>query len=91
MKNERRKAAIAAYKERKVVAGIYAVRCNPTGERWLGAAPNIATVQNRVWFGLQMGTSPHRRLPGVSMPPTSPSRRSNAFPRRRTPTSATAS
>ena len=62
MKNERRKAVIAAYKERKVVAGIYAVRCNPTGERWLCAAPNIATVQNRIWFGLQMGTSPHRRL-----------------------------
>ncbi len=62
MKNERKKAVIAAYKERKVVAGIYAVRCKATGQRWLGSATNIATIENRIWFGLRLGTSPHRDL-----------------------------
>ena len=62
MGREQRKAALAAYKERKVVAGIYAVRCKATGQRWLGSAPNIATIQNRIWFGLRLGTSPHRDL-----------------------------
>jgi hypothetical protein len=62
MQKDKRKAAIAAYRERKVFAGIFAVRCNATGERWLGSAPNIGTIQTRIWFGLRLGTSPHRHL-----------------------------
>ncbi len=62
MRPSEKKAAIAAYKERKVVGGIYAVRCLPSGRRWIGWAANLATIQNRVWFGLRMGTSPHRTL-----------------------------
>jgi len=57
-----KKAAIAAYKERKVVGGIYAVRCLASGRRWIGRAANLATVQNRLWFALRLGTSPHRTL-----------------------------
>lgn len=39
-----RKAAIAAYKERKTVVGIYAgVRCTATSEAWVGQAPNLET------------------------------------------------
>jgi hypothetical protein len=57
-----KKAAIAAYKERKVVGGIYAVRCRATDRRWIGWAPNLATIQNRLWFALRLGTSPHRTL-----------------------------
>ncbi len=48
-----RKAAKAAYKERKPAAGIYAVRCVPTGEIWVGAAPNLETIQNRIWFSMR--------------------------------------
>ncbi len=29
-----RKAAVTAYKERKVTPGIYAVRCTPTNQAW---------------------------------------------------------
>ena len=36
MTTERRKAAIAAYKERKAAVGVYAVRCAPAG--WSGSA-----------------------------------------------------
>jgi hypothetical protein len=55
MSTSDRKAAKAAYKERKPAAGIYAVRCTPTGEAWVGAAPNLDAIQNRIWFTLRHG------------------------------------
>lgn len=57
-----RKAAIAAYKERKTVAGIYLVRCTATSEAWVGQAPNLETIQNRIWFSLRQGAHPCRSL-----------------------------
>jgi hypothetical protein len=62
MKSEARKAAIAAYKERKSAAGIYAVRCTATGEVWVGQSPNLDTVQNRVWFTLRVAGNLNRTL-----------------------------
>ncbi|MDR6294243.1 hypothetical protein E9232_006797 [Inquilinus ginsengisoli] len=62
MKGDDRKAAVDAYKERKVAAGIYAVRCEPLGECWVGRAPDLATIQNRLWFTLRQGSNPHRSL-----------------------------
>src|SRR5206468_1916882 len=62
MTNEQRRAALAAYKERKTAAGIYAVRCTDGGLQWAGAAYDLIKIQNRLWFGLRMGTSPHRSL-----------------------------
>ncbi|MDV6330098.1 GIY-YIG nuclease family protein [Asticcacaulis sp. 201] len=56
MKGEARKAAVAAYKERKVVGGVYAVRCTASGEIWVGQWPDIATIQTRLWFELRRGT-----------------------------------
>ncbi|WP_426610775.1 GIY-YIG nuclease family protein [Bradyrhizobium sp. McL0616] len=57
-----RKAAIAAYKERKTIAGIYVVRCAASAEAWVGQAPNLATIQNRIWFSLRQGVHPCRSL-----------------------------
>lgn len=57
-----RRAAIARYKERKTVAGIYAVLCRATGQRWAGHAPDLSTIRNRLWFTLRHGSSPHRSL-----------------------------
>jgi len=57
-----RKAAIAAYKERKTIAGIYVVRCAASGEAWVGQAPNLETIQNRIWFTLRQGSHPSRSL-----------------------------
>jgi hypothetical protein len=51
-----RKAAIAAYKERKTIAGIYAVRCAASGQAWVGQASNLETIQNRIWFSLRQGS-----------------------------------
>lgn len=62
MNGDDRRAARAAYKERKTVAGIYAVRCPPAGKVWVGQAQNVDTVRTRLWFGLRLGTSMHRDL-----------------------------
>jgi len=62
MKNVDRKAALAAYKEIKVEAGIYSVKCLPTGQVWLGSAPNLAKIQNRIWFSLRNNGYPGRSL-----------------------------
>jgi len=53
-----RKAAIAAYKERKTVAGIYVVRCEASGQAWVGQTPNLEKIQNRIWFSLRQGSHP---------------------------------
>jgi len=58
MRTDRRKAAIAAYKERKSSAGIYLVRCRATGEVWIGQSPTLDTIQNRIWFTLRQGNNP---------------------------------
>ena len=38
-----RKAAIAAYKERKTIAGIFVIRSKASAEQWVGQAPNLET------------------------------------------------
>ncbi|HEX3936900.1 MAG TPA: GIY-YIG nuclease family protein, partial [Xanthobacteraceae bacterium] len=53
-----KKAAKAAYRERKSVAGIYAVRCAVTGQVWVGHTPNLGAVQNRLWFTLRQKNHP---------------------------------
>ncbi len=62
MQGEDRKAAVAAYKERKVESGIYAVRCVPSDQVWVGSATDLSTIQNRLWFTLRQGNNPHRSL-----------------------------
>ena len=57
-----RKAAIAAYKERKTIAGIYVVRCTATSEAWVGQSPNLEKIQNRIWFSLRQGAHTCRGL-----------------------------
>lgn len=57
-----RKAAAAAYKERTVEAGVYAVRCPSAGRAWVGLAPDLSTIWNRIAFTLKQGSHPHRTL-----------------------------
>ncbi|MCA9876557.1 MAG: GIY-YIG nuclease family protein [Thermomicrobiales bacterium] len=57
-----RKAAVAAYKERAIPAGIYRVRCTATGEVWIGQSPNLEAIRNRLWFTLRMGSHRTARL-----------------------------
>jgi hypothetical protein len=44
MNRSERKAALSAYKERRAVAGVYAIHCAATGEQWLGSAPDLSTI-----------------------------------------------
>ena len=57
-----RRAAIAACKERKSVAGVFALRCAATGEVFVGASPNIDKAFNRLQFSLRTGAHPRPRL-----------------------------
>ncbi len=57
-----RKAAIAAYKERKTFAGVFLIRCQATAEIWVGQTPNLEKIQNRIWFSLRQGGHPCRSL-----------------------------
>lgn len=57
-----RKAAIAAYKEKKPAYGVYAVICTATGQAWVGKSRHLDTQKNGLWFALKQGASPHRSL-----------------------------
>lgn len=57
-----RKALVRDYRDRKVEAGIYAVRCSATGEAWVGATPDLATRQNGLWFSLRHGSHAEKTL-----------------------------
>ena len=57
-----RKAAIAAYKERKTIAGIFVIGCTATTETWVGQSPNLEKIQNRIWFSLRQGNHTCRSL-----------------------------
>ena len=54
IKNTRR-ALVREYKEREIPAGVYAVRCAPTGAVWVGGVPDVSKRQNAIWFTLRMG------------------------------------
>jgi len=50
-----RKAAIRAYKERKIPRGIFAVRCQATGSIWVDSAMDLEAAKNRTWSSLRHG------------------------------------
>ncbi len=60
-KNERR-AAVAAYKQRKPAHGVYAVICTATGAAWVGHSGHVDKIWNRLSFALRLGTSPYASL-----------------------------
>jgi len=65
MDRKSRRDAVRDYKERKVPAGVFAVRCAASGEVWVGQSRNLDAQQNSVWFGLKMG-SPVFRGPAAA-------------------------
>ena len=62
MKRDDRKQAVRDYRERKVSAGIFAIRCSQGDDVWVGRAPDLSTIQNRIWFTLRQGSSTCRSL-----------------------------
>jgi hypothetical protein len=57
-----RKALVAAWKQRPRRAGVYAVRCAPTGQDWVASAPEIDRREAGLWFTLRLGSHPNRAL-----------------------------
>lgn len=55
MEKSNRRQAIRDYKEQKPPAGVFAVRCAPTGEVWVGGNRNVEAQKNAIWFGLKGG------------------------------------
>ncbi|WP_310539261.1 GIY-YIG nuclease family protein [Phenylobacterium sp.] len=62
MDRQTRRERLRDYKERKSVAGVYAVRCGPTGEVWTAGSRNIDAQQNSLWFSLRNGGHINRVL-----------------------------
>ena len=62
MSKQARREAIATYRERKPVSGIYAIKCSEGDRCWVGHAPDLATIGNREWFTLRGGSHPCRSL-----------------------------
>lgn len=62
MEREDRRAAIAAYKRLVVPAGIFSIRCVPTGQCWVGKAADLTTMPNRLRFTLSRGISQNATL-----------------------------
>lgn len=60
-KNRKREIA-REYREREKTQGIYAVRCTPTGEVWVGASRNPDKQQNSTWFQLRNNGHPNKVL-----------------------------
>ncbi|MGI4747763.1 MAG: GIY-YIG nuclease family protein [Janthinobacterium lividum] len=60
-----RKAVLIAYRERKIASGIFTVRCSAAERCWVGQAPDLSTIWNRISFTLRHGTHPDRELQSV--------------------------
>lgn len=61
MDKQARRDAARDYKERKVAAGIFSLRCAATGETWVGAARNL-DQKNGLMFSLRLGSHRNRAL-----------------------------
>lgn len=55
MDKARRKELMQAYSERKPATGVFAVKCAPTGEAWVGWSKSLDKRQNALWFQLRAG------------------------------------
>jgi hypothetical protein len=57
-----RKELVRQYKEIKVQAGIYAVRCTASGQVWVGPSRNLNATKNGLWSGLRAGMHMEKSL-----------------------------
>ena len=59
---ESRKEAIRQFKELKPQAGVYAIRCIPSGHVWVGPSRNLGATKNGWWSGLRAGMHREKTL-----------------------------
>ncbi len=53
---DRRRELRAAYAERRTEAGVYPIRNTVTGRAFIGSAPDLAAMRNRLDFGRSTGS-----------------------------------
>ncbi|MFD3265897.1 GIY-YIG nuclease family protein [Phenylobacterium ferrooxidans] len=56
MDKQRRRDIAREYKERKVPVGIFSLRCEPTGEAWIGMSRNLDGAANSALMSLRLGS-----------------------------------
>ena len=54
LSKEQKKQAAQQFREKKVRAGVYAIRCTTTGSVWVGVSRNLDTARNSNWAALRM-------------------------------------
>ncbi|MCU1235493.1 MAG: hypothetical protein JWP63_3460 [Candidatus Solibacter sp.] len=57
-----RKEATRKFKERKPIAGAFAVHCTATGRTWVGCTPNLDAARNHFSFAARLGSHPNSAL-----------------------------
>jgi hypothetical protein len=55
MDKQSRRDAVREFKERKVLRGVFAVRCAATGEAWVSASRTLDSEETKLWFSLKHG------------------------------------
>jgi hypothetical protein len=53
------------YKAKKTPKGIFAIRCQPTGDVWVGASTHLDSQVNHVWFELRAGLHRNKEIQSV--------------------------
>ncbi len=62
MDRQRKKELLAAYRERRPEMGVIALRCEATGETFLGISQDIPAGFNSIRMKLESGYHPNRHL-----------------------------
>ncbi len=62
MDNQSRRDLVRDFKDRKTLAGVYAVRCAASGQTWIAGVRNVGSQQNKLWFGLKTGGHPNKAM-----------------------------
>ncbi|WP_420239862.1 GIY-YIG nuclease family protein [Telmatobacter bradus] len=53
---EFKKSAVDAFKRTKTIGGIFAIHSKTNATQWIGKAPNLATIWNRITFEMRAGS-----------------------------------
>jgi hypothetical protein len=62
MEKARKREIVQQYKERKSAPGIYAVRCKPTNDVWVGITRDLESQRNGTFFMLRQGSHTNKKM-----------------------------
>ena len=62
MDKQRRRDIAREYKERKVPLGIFSLRCEATGETWIGMSRNLDGAANSALMSLRLGAHRNKAM-----------------------------